>query len=383
MKPLIKFELQKILKRKFTVFILIAVSVLNIIFIFSLIKSQIFIENSTEYSGFEAIEKDKKTADQFSGILTDDTIKKIISKYGRSDLNTDGESYNYNSANSFVTYEFLEELDFDPTNNIQNLSIPEYIDQVKNVSQVFPYSSAVDPVIYGYSYGWKTLHSLFQMMSLLTVIVVITALTPVFTEEYSRETDTLIMTSRYGRTKILTAKICASLIFTLSLYVVMIAFNYLCIGFSFGFDGLDISIQSVNNMSQYPMIMSWKSYLGNDLIFIFAGFLSVSGITMLFSSMFRSSLNSIFSSASVTFIPVFIYSALSPSSSLNIPLSYTPIVGIMNGNFFYCFNEKPYMYVILFVIFLTVCYAAFILLSSQIFKNISTDGTIIKRRVHK
>ena len=68
------------------------------------------------------------------------------------------------------------------------------------------------PLSYGYAGGWSNIIDCIAFVS-FAILAVCVALAPVFAGEYADRTDSVLLSSRYGRTRLLTAKILASLLF--------------------------------------------------------------------------------------------------------------------------------------------------------------------------
>lgn len=68
------------------------------------------------------------------------------------------------------------------------------------------------PLQYGYYGGWEIIINSFEllMLALLAVCIVVA---PVFSGEYQSGTDVVILSAKYGKTKLTTAKIAASFLF--------------------------------------------------------------------------------------------------------------------------------------------------------------------------
>jgi len=68
------------------------------------------------------------------------------------------------------------------------------------------------PLQYGYHEGWEVIITSFEllMFALLAVCIVIA---PVFSGEYQAGTDAVILSGKYGKTKLVTAKIISSMLF--------------------------------------------------------------------------------------------------------------------------------------------------------------------------
>lgn len=82
MKNLIKFELRKILTKRFAVISVAAVLLLSLILSFSTLHSMYaFDGNGTEETGKAAVEIDKQIALKYEGKLTDNKVQQMMSEF--------------------------------------------------------------------------------------------------------------------------------------------------------------------------------------------------------------------------------------------------------------------------------------------------------------
>ena len=82
MKNLIKFELRKILTKRFAVISIAAILLLSLILSFSTLHSMYaFDGNGTEETGKAAVEIDKQIALKYEGKLTDNKVQQMMSEF--------------------------------------------------------------------------------------------------------------------------------------------------------------------------------------------------------------------------------------------------------------------------------------------------------------
>lgn len=82
MKNLIKFELRKILTKRFAVISVAAILLLSLILSFSTLHSMYaFDGNGTEETGKAAVEIDKQIALKYEGKLTDNKVQQMMSEF--------------------------------------------------------------------------------------------------------------------------------------------------------------------------------------------------------------------------------------------------------------------------------------------------------------
>ena len=109
------------------------------------------------------------------------------------------------------------------------------------------------PLQYGYYGGWEIIINSFEllMFSLLAVCIVVA---PVFSGEYQAGTDAVILSAKYGKTKLTTAKIAASFLFGTAAFILHILVACGLTLAAFGIDGYDLPVQIANTAIPYPFI---------------------------------------------------------------------------------------------------------------------------------
>ena len=127
---------------------------------------------------------------------------------------------------------------------------------------------------YGYSDSWEFFFMSFcgstLTIAIPALLVIIIAVSMVFSSEYSMKTDVLILTTKHGKNKQITAKLWASLIFaTLVISGVFILFC-IAFGLQYGLAGWNTSIQTNFGLS----LMAIEIPLNNLQLLLF-GFLIV------------------------------------------------------------------------------------------------------------
>ena len=181
MKRLIYFELRKIFSRRLAQIALIGV------LLFTALLSITTYRNKYAYdpyigqgSGKAAVEIDKAAAARYEGILTDETVQKMMSDFApASDLHGMNAVYLYQNATPSA--DFARFANQDGSWNGQT------------VSDVF----GDEEIRIGYVDGWLSTsqNMVRSFVALALAVIVMTA--PVFSGEYEG-VDNIILTSRYG-----------------------------------------------------------------------------------------------------------------------------------------------------------------------------------------
>lgn len=168
-----------------------------------------------------------------------------------------------------------------------------------------------EPFQYGYYEGWKIIISSFEllMFALLAVCIVIA---PVFSGEYQTGTDAVILSAKYGKTKLTTAKIIASYLFAVlafSLHV-LVAFGLPLA--AFGFDGWNLPVQIANTTIPYPFTFLQAALVNLSVIYLLL--FAMIGLTLLLSAKMKSSYLVLIILVPILFVPMF----LSPNGTTGI-----------------------------------------------------------------
>ena len=323
MKNLLVFELRKIIRKKLNIIVILGILVLTI-FLFSspVIQFVSFDTNGNQEKGFPAIKLEKQRQKEMSGTLTNERIKTDILQYqelfnnpnnivindGKKELNKSTFSkyvapkmYYLGFINNNYTLPNLYDYSF---SEIKNLPLKndfnfyqqknEKVSQILNASyKDWNYSNqekefwieknkeVSEPYDYGYHEGWKTIFNCIELMA-LPIIAICICIAPIFSGEYQCGADNIILASKYGKSKLISAKILASFIFSFIVFTINLLVGLGIILISFGVGGWNLPIQIMNSTIPYALtFLSATTVCVITLYFIMFAMLS---ITLLLSS---------------------------------------------------------------------------------------------------
>ena len=284
MKNLIKFELRKILTKRFALISIAAVLLLSLILSFSTLQGMnAFDGKNAEGSGKTAVEIDKQIAAKYEGILTDDKVQQIMTDFKPNyDLHGMNAKYLYTNAMQSAAFYHFSDMD----GNWNGLT----------VSDVF----GNEEIKVGYVNGW------------------------------------LILTSRYGKTKCATAKVMASLISAIFITLLVIAFNLVFAFLVYGNEGLDCSILFAPlefSEGYIPFNITCGTVLKYQILLAFLSAIGVTGITLILSAVCKQPMIAFVVLAALHVMPM-----LLPISETNAlyriivlsPLYYSQYISIMS-----------------------------------------------------
>lgn len=252
MGTLVKFELKKLFNKKMNI-IVIVVCLFLITLLFSMAGKDFLATDKSGkfYKGKEAISVRKEQIKEISGTLTNEKIIKEIEKLQELHndpnnliTNSDGEKdfsieiynkylnnrldlltninrvyANYNT--SYITELFnlnlKEQKDFYET---RQQRIEEELNQSYDGKKYTPQekeywleksNNTKIPFEYDFYYGYSNLYNTYELL-IFGVIAICICLASVFAGEYQNGTDKILLTTKYGKSKGVTAKIIASYI---------------------------------------------------------------------------------------------------------------------------------------------------------------------------
>ena len=343
MRELVKFELKKLFTKKMNIIVIIICLILvTILFALSGIDFIATDEAGNNYKGQNAIDLRKEQINKISGVLTNERITQeiedlqelkenpdnlVVNSYGEEDFSR--EVYNgyldnrlnllanINKVYAGYSSSYIDEilnLDLENTENFyqlrgktienalnQNYSGNTYTEQEKEY-WLEKSSEVEEPFKYDFYYGWSNTFNSYQMM-IITIIAVCICLSSIFSGEYQSGADNIILTSKYGKSKAITAKIIASYIFATIIFVVYLLFAVGSIFLMFGTSGWNLPIQIMNILSIYPL-----TFLGAFLYNVAISYvilLGMVGLTLFLSSKLKGSIAIFIIDIAIIMIPTF------------------------------------------------------------------------------
>ena len=290
MKKLIQFELQKIFSRHLTQIVLIMILFLSVFLNFSTYQNKYAFDGiSKEGTGKAAIEIDRKIAAKYEGILTDEKVQQMMSDFTpKSDLHGINAVYLYQNAMQSATFARFS----DQNGNWNKAS----------VSDIF----GEEEIKIGYIDGWlSTSQNMVKIFVILSFVIII-MITPIFCGEYGG-VDTIILTSKFGKTKCTTAKIIASIIATLTVTILVIITNYLLALILYKSDGLDCNIlfAPIEYVESYiPFSITCKTLFIYQILLAITGTVSITGITLILSAACKNQMVTLVASVAIYVFPM-------------------------------------------------------------------------------
>lgn len=338
---LVKYEFLKILRKKSTI-IVMAISLLLTAFLFGLpiLQFQTYNQDGV-IKGFDGIAYEKEQYKDLSVPITDEYVAKTITEYQKLFENPDNVGYDGNEkfliGDAYWDYVAPREnllnmiasvydspgensglnklLELDLTDGAKFyqarnekiealLNTPSRDMSTEQKEYWSNMSSKIEtPLQYGYHEGWEVIITSFEllMFALLAVCIVIA---PVFSGEYQAGTDAVILSGKYGKTKLVTAKIISSMLFGVLAFTLHIIVAFGLPLAVFGTDGWNLPLQIAGTTIPYPYTFLQATLINLGVIYLVL--IAMIGLTLLLSAKMKSPYLVLIVLVPVLFIPLFL-----------------------------------------------------------------------------
>ena len=325
---LYKMELYKIFHRKiFWIGILAILGLMFVYFWFAEVGDERCVIDGRSYSGYEAVQMNKKITEEYAGTVTDEKINQIVDKYGLpSELNENMPGWkDGNYLNDFVTRFFTNgswENGVKPTERYrlkdtdlwkaykeynENIDSKSEKNDKKHMENEISLMWKLKPTL-EYTTGWKVFGELLQFGLILGSIMIICVISGIFAEESQTRMLPLIFTTVEGKRKDTSAKVLASFTITALLYAGITGSAWgLCkivydLKGGYNLTGVVISGSMWKTVDKVPFF----SYLSVLLILGMLAFLSLNAITLCISAYQNSMFGSVVATAICWAIPLLV-----------------------------------------------------------------------------
>lgn len=158
------------------------------------------------------------------------------------------------------------------------------------------------PYEYGYHAGWKSLFQCFELL-IVPIIIICICVAPVFAGEYQSGADSVILSTKYGKSKLIKAKLLAAFLFALIIFSVNML---LAVGIqltAFGFDGWNLPLQILNVTIPYNLSMLEAAMI--CIVTLYLVLFGMVSFTLLLSAKIKTSFVVLVIDVLVIIIPVF------------------------------------------------------------------------------
>lgn len=392
MKQLLKFEFKKIFVRKVNL-IAITVGVLLVIIsnIALIYGESLYLDNGNSLEGVKAIKTQTETENALSSELTEEFLTGFLRDYQQKIQNSSLEDYSLIApkSNLFILIaenytEWNDNWDWETLNQISTENgigfYERRIEKIKTLLNAdYTYGNYTDteknfwlqkvesihtPFTWGSRSTWKIILRSVSFLFFQCFVIAI-CLAPVFAGEFQNRTDSLILSAKHGKGRLIYAKVIASLAFTL-FYISLC--SILTVGINImilGIDGWNLPIQLWSTIIPYHLNAAGACGLSFLVIFLICFLLTA--ITLMFSTVCKSQMVTlafdIFLFFGTVFIPFSKTSGLWNHILYLCPIHIMDLTNVLKSFISYQFGNVviPYLMMI-FIVYVTItivclCYA--------------------------
>lgn len=346
---LVSFEYKKLFKRKSTMISLFLLLIVLVLLSITSVTGKSYWHSTGEISVFEAMKLDREVIRSTAGVIDEAFIKEAIQQ--NTVMISNDENYLINDygrhlkSDAYIKYVLPYEKAVDIINslyevNIENISTDglqffnisnikpidrltlkdtesfypiinqastEYINTFPALSQnekekhLEMISKVKTPYYNDHYDGYLYFVKRLQVIALILLISIAICIAPIFANEYYLKTDQILLSSKYGKSKAIFAKLFTGVTFSLGVSVATLFGFLLSMLLMHGFSGANMAMQTINIYSTYPLTVLQASLIAIAVTIFITLFFAI--CTMLFSSLFKSSFSVIIVSFLLLFIP--------------------------------------------------------------------------------
>ncbi len=132
------------------------------------------------------------------------------------------------------------------------------------------------------------------ILGILALLLLLAGVSPVFSEEVACHTEPILQAAKYGRSRLVGAKILAGLLFAVLGLTALTLVNVLANGVIHGFEGFFVPIQLTTNLYGIPFALNFGQYLLALFGFQLLGLCAMAGLLLFLSLQMRAALPVIF-----------------------------------------------------------------------------------------
>ncbi len=341
MIEMIKYEWKKIWTSRLTQLSVIGCSVFLIFCVYSSIIQMTSTDtNGEKFSGLDAIEVLKDTQKRID--LTQEMVDKLVRQYLKYTINpitsSNNESYQYLTEEIYKTFylpnrdllslitnvyrepgsgssmrDVLEEnvgknfIEARLRRDKSYIQIKEKLGQLK-AGEAKYWNDKIDNLTeyqFGYHEGWSMILDTLTWPVLIMMIICI-GIAPIFAGEYQSKCDSLILCMKYGKSKLVMAKVIAAWIYTTCVYWgITLTYSVVYIVL-LGPEGADLPIQLKYPAMSVGYLLSMAEATIYALIIAYVFTIGIMGVTLLMSALLKNAYGVIIISFLLIIVPTFL-----------------------------------------------------------------------------
>ena len=312
MIEVMKCEIEKIIKTKnFLALIIIALIVLVGIFQVGFNYSQLSLSEISNQKRTGYTELYRGIANEHAGEFNDKKVKEILSDFielYQSEI--DGEKRPFDLFSWDIAEVFFPKGEdiYLKMNDAMERGEKITIDEINLLSvKDAGFSNFSNPLKIGSYTQWNDLYKVLGGLFILISLLVIVICSTVFSGEVSSNINQLLLSTKYGRSKMILSKIIAATGISIILFIAIHAITFIRFYFHYyALDGWNASVQTNFSLKlfNFPVEVNHLQVYFLILIFQLFGLLATVGVTLFISSITKSTFSSLLVATSAFFLPL-------------------------------------------------------------------------------
>lgn len=373
---ILNYEFCKILKNKSLIggSIVLVLSIAAIFYI-DFFKSQLTgIYGVTELFGIAAAKKNTDIVNKYEGELSDNKIKEVVTDYLKiyqedtKDSKDELFFFYYFYWSIFDTFIPIEDDVYgrmiDATKNGEELLVDQV--KIRSVKEIGFKDNGQDITIGNFK-TWTILFEIMGKIFIATALFIILACSLLFASDTSKNILPLLLSTKYGRTKMIRSKLIAGILLTIGVFWLIQVITFFIFSCYYGLSGWNVSIQANFDWKLFDFPIMWNNLQVYCFIVVLYGvaLLFIASMTMLVSSFCSSPFSTLAISLGLFFLPQILMKVfltglpnrllyLFPVNNVKI----TKILSLMSqeGGFFFQSFFANIVLILSLMIFLTVTF---------------------------
>ena len=297
MKLLIKCEAQKMLRQKYFLIgsLILLAFTLFLFFSYGMNSAATYPVDAEQgrIEGREAALYNKAVYAQYAGILTSEKIDKVI-----SDFQTARNEYDETHSDYYDWPVIFDD--------ISSLNGMVYEAGYEDINELLKNRS--DPFFFDFAYTWISAFNIFHNAGIVFALFLLIVLSPLFANEYSSGADGIILTTKYGKSKLIRAKFAVAILFATVAVIVFSAFVLIICGLYFGgFTGWQVDIQTLVQSAIYidlPIKMNCLQFFGFNVLMYCATGIGIAALACCCSAFSKNTFSAFIVSGVLYFVPM-------------------------------------------------------------------------------
>lgn len=375
---LIGYEYKKIGKRKST-YITLGITLFLILFAgLGVLVGYTYVDGVKANTKYDEMKIDRDYALKLTGRTVDKALIEEMQKgYSHVDITTrytTTKEYQlyarpYDSISNII-WQVTDDINIDANSfyEIRNEKLRDnLLDLNMNDGEIDKHlelnKKVITPFTYSYSKGYQRFTALNFTTGIFLIFGLAICIAPIFAGEYTNKMDHILLSSKYGKNKLILAKLITGISFTVMIALLFLGISLLEFLLIYGYEGSNAPLQIWSVLSSYPLLI--KDVVQILIVCTTLASVWVISITMFLSAKFKSPFSVIIVTTVIIFGGMFINVSSENRFLMDLwkllPTNMMSYLGVFSDYTFQIggMNILPYHFIPIFCIVATMIFLYF------------------------